>query len=122
MTQSEFTYSYQTDTLRGTVYNIGVRLDPDPSRVESFAVVLFFGLPDGTRVQVAKAENSSHEGESDVHLDRYYRESGAEIKEFDTQFGTWHEAEDYLKKNWQRLANIYYQNHGLEPREDGQNV
>lgn len=120
--QSDFEYSYPIDTVRGIVYNIGVRLDPSINNVESFAVVLFFGLPNGDRVEVAKVDSSPHEGESDIHVDRYYREVGAEIKDFDQDIHSWDEAEQYMKENWNRFVDTHYRNHGGGPREDGKNV
>lgn len=122
MPQSDFTYLISKGERRGLVYNIGVRHDPDLNNVESFAAVLFFQLRDGTRVEVAKVDNSTHEGEEDIHVDCYYREIGADFKQFDIGITDWVEAEEYLNENWERFADRYYENHGPEPRTDGANI
>jgi hypothetical protein len=122
MAQSDFYYTYTATERRGITYIIGVRLDPDPNTVESFAAILFFRLDDGTDIEVCKVDNSQHEGEQDIHADRYYREVGADIKDFDIDIEDWHDAEDYLSANADRFADTYYDNHGTEPREDGKNI
>ena len=122
MAQSEFAYQYSKDARRGVQHNIGVRADPNLNNVESFAVILFFQLEDGTRVQVAKVDDSSHDGEQDIHVDRYYRALDAEVKDFDVDIEDPFEAERYLKQNWKQFADRYYESHGLEPREDGANI
>jgi hypothetical protein len=122
MNQSEFAYINPCDERRGTMYNIGVRLDPSINNVESFAAILFFQLRDGTRVEVAKVDNSQHEGEDDIHIDRYYREVGANIKQFDPDIEGWEDGVDHLIDNWKEFADRYYENHGGEPRADGANI
>jgi hypothetical protein len=122
MNQSEFTYDYPLDKRREIEYSIGVRHDPSMNNVESFAAVLFFNLRDGTCVEVAKVDNSQHDGEADIHIDRYYREVGANIKQFDPDIEGWEDAEAYLIDNWKELADRYYENHGGEPRADGANI
>lgn len=90
---------------------IGVRADPDIIRPHSFAVVLFYERPDGTAVEVAKVDNSSHDA-GDIHVDRYYRESSAPEKYFDVDISTLPEAERYLRENWRRFAVLHDRNHG----------
>jgi len=122
MQQSGFVYQYElTPKIRDTAHSIGVRTDPSINNVESFAVVLFFQQRDGTRVEVAKIDDSTHD-EGDIHIDQYYRECGAEVKEFDTSIGDYIEAEAYMKENWQRFARRYNTNHGTEVRADGANA
>lgn len=122
MAQSEFYYTYTATERRGINYIIGVRLDPDANNVESFAVILFFRLAEGTDIEVCKVDNSQHEGEQNIHADRYYREEGAEIKDFDVDIEDWHEADEYLSENADKFADTYYDNHGGGPRDDGKNV
>lgn len=122
MTQSEFTYTYPMEKLRGITYRIGIRHDPNQQNIQSFAAILYFPLKDGTRVEVAKVDNSPHPGKQDIHVDRYYREVGANIKEFNTNIGNAIEAENYLKDNWRKFANKYFQNYGSKPRPDGKNI
>lgn len=114
---SEFAYIYEIGRLRGTVFQIGARHTPSSTNVESFAVVLFFDLSDGTRVEVAKIDDSEHE-EGQIHIDRYYREVGADDKDFDVDVEDCWEAEDMLKENWGHYAQTYLQNHGKKPREE----
>jgi len=122
MTQSEFSYRYEFETeLRQAPFQIGVRADPDLNSVDSYAAVLFFTLRDGTRVEVAKVDNSPHD-EGDVHIDRFYREVGAEIKDFDIEVSDYVDAEGYLQDHGERFIRLYYDNHGLQPRGDGANV
>lgn len=121
MSQSDFSHTYPVATFRETQYSIGTRADPSINNVESFAVILFFSLPDGARVEVAKVDDSPHE-EGDVHVDRYYREVGAEVKHFDDDIDDWVDAEDHLTENAQRFARLYYQHHGMEVRADGENA
>lgn len=112
--QSEFTYNYSVDTLYGQEYQIGVRHDPSINDVDSFAAILFYSEPDGTRVEVAKVDDSEHEGQdSDIHVDRYYRADGADKKDHDVDISSWEEAEEYLKENWKRFARLYRENHGI---------
>ena len=121
MKQSEFAYQYeQTPNFRGTAYSIGVRVDPSINNVESFAVILFFEKADGTRVEVAKVDNSEHE-EGDVHIDRYYRETGAKIKKFETSIDDYLSAEAHLTDNWRRFVKLYEEHHGHDVRADGAN-
>jgi|APHM01.1.fsa_nt_gi hypothetical protein len=120
MYQSEFTYLYEVDTFRGTAYSIGVRTDPSINDVESFAAILFFELRDGTRIEVAKVDDSPHE-EGDIHVDRYYREIGADVKDFDVSISDWEEADEHLMSNWERFARLYDDHHGKKVREDGAN-
>lgn len=122
MVQSDFSYTYTATERRGINYIIGVRLDPNANNVESFAVILFFRLPEGTDVEVCKVDNSQHEGEQNIHVDRYYREEGAEIKDFNVDLGDWHGAEEYLCENADKFVDTYYDNHGGGPRDDGKNV
>lgn len=121
MIQSEFTYEYELNEFRGEMYHIGVRTDPSPNNVESFAAILFFQKRDGTRVEVAKVDDSPHE-EGDIHADCYYRDIGAEIKDFDTPISDVWEAEEYLENNWRRFARLYGDNHGTEVRADNANA
>ena len=121
MCQSEFSYLYETGTFRGTAYSIGVRADPSTNDVESFAAILFFELADGTRVEVAKVDDSPH-GAGDIHVDRYYREVRAEIKDFDVSIRDLWDADEYLKNNWERFARLYDDHHGKGVRADGANA
>lgn len=117
MTISGFTYVYEAGTIQDVVFQIGARHTPDSMQVESFAVVLFFELADGTRVEVAKIDNSEHR-DGTIHIDRYYREVGTEDKDFDVDIDDCWEAEDFLKDNWEHYAHTYLQNHGKKPRTD----
>lgn len=122
MPQSDFTYRYEFELqLLHIPVQIGVRTDPSINNVESFAAILFFELRDGTRVEVAKVDDSPHE-EGDIHVDRFYREIGAEIKDFDVDINDWVAAEEYLKENGERFIRLYEDNHNLLPRKDGENV
>ena len=112
---SEFEYVYDKGTLRGTVFQIGARLSPSKNNIESFAVILFFELKDGTRVEVAKVDNSKHE-EGDVHVDRYYREPSVDPHDFDVDIDDWWEADKYLEDNWRRFGEQYLDTHGKRPR------
>lgn len=115
MNDSDFTYVYEIGRLRDTVFSIAARHTPSTNRVESFAVVLFFELAGGTRVEVAKVDDAEHE-EGTIHVDRYYREPGADEKDFDTDIdGPW-DAENYLKANWEHFARTYLRNYGPRPR------
>ena len=125
MTQSTFTYKYSVGSRRGTKYEIGVRHDPNMNEVESFAVILFFSLEDGTRVEVIKIDDSEHDGvNEDAHVDRYYRELEADVKDFDPDedIDKWVDAEDYVKDDWKEFADRYFRNHGGGPRADRVNV
>jgi hypothetical protein len=122
MSYSGFAYTYNLEpTIRGRVFSIGVRADPSLNNVESFAVILFFRTRDGTRIEVAKIDTTPHDA-GRIHIDRYYRAEGAEIKDFDTDIDDWVDAEAYLKTNWQRFARRYLDNHGSDVRDDGANT
>lgn len=120
MSQSEFTYQYDAGTFRGTEYSIGARLNPSINNVESFAIILSYELDDGTVVEVAKVDDSPHEA-GDIHIDRYYREIGAKIKDFSADIDDWTDAEEHLMDNWRRFARLYHDNHGRGLRTDGAN-
>lgn len=117
MAQSEFTYIYEQGRLRGTVFQIGARLTPSANNIESFAVILFFELTDGTRVEVAKIDDSEHD-DGDIHIDRYYREADADVKDFDVDVNDAWEAEDYLREHWKHFARTFLETHGKQPRGD----
>lgn len=117
MTYPGFTYTYEHGTVRGTVYLIGARLDPSTSDVQDFAIVLFFELPSGEVVRVAKVDNTEH-GDGKIHIHRNYREEGAEVRDFDVEISDWIEAEDYLLEHAERMVRTYIDNHGRAPRED----
>ena len=122
MSQSEFTYLYSAGSRRDVQYSIGVRADPNLNNVESFAAILFFELEDGTRVQVAKVDDSSHEGEQDIHVDRYYRDLKTDAKEFNVDIDGYVQADERLEDKWKQFVDRYYENHGHEPRDDGANI
>ena len=125
MNQSTFTYKYSVGNRREPKYEIGVRHDPSMDEVESFAVILFFSLDDGTRVEVIKIDDSEHDGvNEDAHIDRYYRELEADVKDFDPdeKIDEWVDAEDYIKDDWKEFADRYFRNHGEEPRADRVNI
>lgn len=107
----EFTYVYDVGEYRGRPYRVGVRADPSLDAVESFAVILFFERGDGSRVEVAKIDDSEHEA-GGIHFDRYYRDDGADRKDFDVEVDSVFEADDHLESNWRRYAKIYQENHG----------
>lgn len=117
MTESEFSYLYEMGRIRSTVFQIGARHTPDSTNVESFAVILFFDLDDGTRVEVAKIDDSKHK-EGEIHFDRYYREVGSDDKDFDIDVDDAWEAEDLLKAKWKHFGQTYLDNHGKNPRDD----
>lgn len=122
MSYSEFAYTYNLEPMiRGRVFSIGVRADPSLNNVESFAVILFFRTRDGTRIEVTKIVTTPHDA-GRIHIDRYYRAEGAEIKDFDTDIDDWIDAEAYLKTNWQRFARRYLDTHGSDVRNDGANT
>ena len=60
----------------------------------------------------------------DAHIDRYYRELKADVKDFDPdeEIDKWVDAEDYIKDDWKEFADRYFRNHGEEPRADRVNV
>lgn len=117
MTDSTFTYDYELGTIRDTVFHIGARHDPSTNHVESFAVVLYFRLEEGTVVEVAKVDDTPH-SEFDVHLDRYYREIDARVKKEDVDVGDCWEAESFLREHWRRFVRRYLENHGKQRRQD----
>lgn len=117
MTQSKFTYLYSPGAHRSIELQIGARADPNPNNIESFAVVLFFELEDGTVVEVAKVDNSEHRAGT-IHVDRYYREVGTDIKDYDVEISSMWDADEYLQNNWQRFAQVYFDNHGKNQREE----
>lgn len=112
---SEFTHSYDVGQFRGIVILIGTRLSPNANNVESFASILFFELEDGTRVEVAKVDDSEHE-EGKIHVDRYYRESGVDPHDFDVDINAWWEGEGYLEENWDKFVQKYLDTHGKQQR------
>lgn len=116
MSDSSFTYVYGVGRVRDTIFHVGARHSPSPDDVQSFAVVLFFELADGTRIEVAKVDDAEHEAGT-VHVDRYYRAAGADDKDFDVGFEDCWEAETYVRANWRRFARTYIDNHGRKPRE-----
>lgn len=118
MPQSQFTYVYDLLRMQDIQFLIGARHTPSPNNVESFAVVLFFELSDGTRVEVAKVDDSDHD-EGTIHVDRYYRERGADIKDFDVDIDDCWEAENYLTEQGEQFARTYLRNHGPGPQEAG---
>ncbi|MFC5133793.1 MULTISPECIES: DUF7718 family protein [Haloferacaceae] len=113
----DFDYLYEAGRLRGVVSQIGVRADPDINHVDSFAVVLFFESSDGTVVEVAKVDDSTHE-EGNIHVDRYYRERDSERKDFDVQLSNVWEADEYLLHNWERFVRAYLDTHGKQPPDE----
>lgn len=115
--QSDFDYLYTAGTHRGIEFQIGARADPSTNDIHSFAVILFFAQADGTRVEVAKVDNSEHE-EGTIHVDRYYREVGTDDKDFDVDIGGMWDADEYLEQNWRRFAKTFLENHGEGPRRE----
>jgi hypothetical protein len=69
---------------------------------------------------VAKIDNSEHE-ERGVHIDQYYREVGAETKDFSIDIDGWEEADKHLEENAEHYAQTYLRHHGTEPRDDVEN-
>lgn len=121
MCDSDVTYDYDVGRKRGTIFRIAARHTPNTNCVESFAVILYFPLSDGTWVEVAKVDDTEHD-EGEIHVDRYYRELDADIKSFAVDVdGCW-EAEKYLSDHWGHMARTYLDNHGRKPRADGCNV
>ena len=112
MTFTGFTYSYEHGTVRSTVYHIGVRLDPSPNDVQDFATILFFELPSGEVVRVAKVDNTEH-ADGKIHIHRNYREEGVAVRDFDVEISDWTEA-DGLSQGAHRAngTNVH-----REPRE-----
>lgn len=112
-----FTYHYEQGRVRGTVYHIGARLDSSIDNVEEFAIVLFFELPSGEVVRVAKVDNTEHD-QGQVHVHRNYREEGRDARDFDVDISDWIEAEDYLREHAEHMVRTYLENHGRLPRGD----
>jgi len=111
-----FDYLHEAGTLRNIVFQIGVRADPTLNNVDSFAAILFFRKSDGTDIEVAKIDNTEHE-DGTIHIDRYYRQHGAENKDFTVDVDDVWEADKHLEDNWERFARTYLENHGTEPRD-----
>lgn len=118
MTSYTFDYQYSPGSYRGRAYQIGVRVDPDLNHVESFAVLLFYESSSGEIIEIVKVDNAEHE-EGTVHVDRYYREQGTDYKDFDVDFETVYEAEDYVEVNFRQFARHYDENHGDDPHPHG---
>lgn len=112
----DFEYLYEAGKIQSTVFLVGTRADPNTNNPESFAAILFFELDDGTVVEVAKVDNVEHE-EGTIHIDRYYREVGADIKDFEVGFDDLWEGEDYLSQHWKQFGQTYLDNHGKQPRD-----
>jgi hypothetical protein len=70
---------------------------------------------------MAKMDNTEHD-EGSIHIDRYYREVGAKVKNFDADVDDCWDAENFLCENAQRFGRTYLRNHGKEPRTDGVNT
>lgn len=68
-------------------------------------------------MEVAKVDDTEHD-EGTVHVDRYYRESGADYKDFETDIRDVWDAEAYLRENWEQFAATHLRNHGRAPREE----
>lgn len=117
MTYRGFTYTYEHGTVQGTVYHIGARLAPSANDVQDFAIILFFELPSGEVVRVAKVDDTEH-GDGKIHVHRNYREEGVEVRDFDVEISDWTEAEAHLKEHAERMVRTYIDNHGKAPRED----
>lgn len=113
MSNYNFDYQREAGTLRGIVFQIGVRAEPRLDNVLSFAVILFIPKEDGSIVEVAKVDNAEHE-EGTIHIDRYYREVGADEKDFDIDVDNVWEADEYIESNWKQFARRYLENHGTE--------
>lgn len=117
MSYPGFTYSYEYGTVRETTLFIGARLDPSIDDVDDFAILLFFELPSGEVVHVAKIDNTDrHDGE--IHIHRNYREETRRVRDFDIDVETWHEAEDLIAANAERWAIRYLDVHGRKKRTD----
>ncbi|GAA0512316.1 hypothetical protein SAMN04488066_104152 [Halorubrum aquaticum] len=116
--QSDFEYVYEADRVGGVVFQIGARADPSTNNPESFAAILFFELADGSRIEVAKVDNAEHD-EGEIHLDRFYREIGADIKDFEVPISNLWEAEDHLNEHARTYGQTYLKNHGKGLRDEG---
>lgn len=117
MSYPGFTYHYEQGHVGDTVYHIGARLDPNPNDVQDFAILLFFELPSGDVVHVAKVDNTEH-GEGRVHIHRNYRDADADVRDFEVDLSDWIEAEDYLREHADRMIRTYLANHGKATREE----
>lgn len=113
-----FDFVVEVGTYADRVYQLGTRVDPeygaafDPERECSWAVVLFFEREDGERVVVVRVDDSPHGRDGDpVHVDRLYREEGADRKDFDVDIDSVVDAEDYLEANWLRYARQHRESH-----------
>lgn len=124
MQHSVFNYSYELESRRGRIYTIGVRADPGLNNVESFAVVLFFQREDGVRVTVVRVDNSAHDDgvEDDIHVDRFDRSLGSDIKQYQAEINDVYDAEEFIRRNWKQFADRYYESHEDQLREDGANA
>jgi hypothetical protein len=110
---AEFDYLHEAGKMKGIVFQIGVRADPTLNNVNSFAAILFFQKSDGSVIEVAKVDNTEH-NEGRTHIDRYYREQGADEKDFTVDVsGVWG-ADKHLEDNWEHYARTYLENHGKE--------
>lgn len=116
MAKYNFNYQHEAGMVRGVVFQIGVRAEPDLHNVLSFAVILFIPKEDGSIVEVAKVDNAEHD-EGTIHIDRYYREVGADVKNFEIDVDSVWEADKYIEDHWDQFARKYLENHGVEPRE-----
>jgi len=79
----QFDYLHEVGTLRDVVFHIGVRAD----------------------------HNTEHR-KGTIHIDRYYREEGADEKDFTLDVDEIWDADTYLEDNWQHFARTYLDNHG----------
>lgn len=105
-----FAYQYEIGEYHDRTYRLGVRAERTLYRPDSFAVVLYYEDANARAVEVAKADNTRHR-EGGVHVDRYYRATGAPRKDFDVDISTLDEAEAYLQANWLRFARLHDRNH-----------
>lgn len=104
-----FEYHYESGTVRETTHFIGVRADPNLNCVEDFAVVLFFELPSGETIHVAKVDNTEHD-EGRIHLHRNYRGS-ENVRDFDVEVSSLFEAEQLVQEHANEWVNKYLQNY-----------
>lgn len=116
MPEYDFDYQHEAGTLRSIVFQIGVRAEPSLHNVLSFAVILFIPKEDGSIVEVAKVDNAGHD-EGPIHIDRYYREVGADVKDFDIDVDSVWEADKYIEDHWDQFARRFLENHGVELRD-----
>lgn len=112
-----FTYSYEYGTVRETTFHIGVRLDPSINDVADFPAVLFFELPTGEVVHVAKIDNSDrHDGRAHIH--RYYRTTGTNERDFEIDVESWEDAEELLTTHAEDWVLRYLDAHGRTPHTE----